>query len=102
MAIFLGLLNHPRLVFNISSCDTPNPPSKKIKTPLRLMAQADRVFVRTKNYHQRGEINYDTRRNTIQVRRRKTQTGMTALAGLPVYLDLAKVIAGCPSLSKNI
>jgi tetratricopeptide (TPR) repeat protein len=40
---------------------------KKIKTPLRLMAQADRVFVQPKNYHQRGETNYDTRRATIQV-----------------------------------
>ena len=35
------------------------------------MAQADRVFVRTKNYHQRGETKYDTRRITIQVRKRK-------------------------------
>ncbi|MCK5099679.1 MAG: transposase, partial [Desulfobacteraceae bacterium] len=32
----------------------------------------------------------------------KTQTGMTALAGLPVYLDLAKVIGLSKSIQKNI
>ena len=46
----------------------PDPPSKKRKTPLCLMLQADRVFVRTKNYHQRGATNYDTGDLTIQVR----------------------------------
>jgi hypothetical protein len=35
----------------------PNPPSKKIKTSLCLIAQADRMFLPRKNYHQRGAIN---------------------------------------------
>ncbi|ACN15699.1 hypothetical protein HRM2_26050 [Desulforapulum autotrophicum HRM2] len=32
----------------------------------------------------------------------KTQTGMTALAGLPVYLDLAKVIGLSKSIQKHL
>ena len=32
----------------------------------------------------------------------KTQTGMTALAGLPVYLDLAKVIGLSKSIKKHL
>ncbi len=32
----------------------------------------------------------------------KTQTGMTALAGLPVYLDMAKVIGLSKSIQKHI
>jgi len=32
----------------------------------------------------------------------KTQNGMTALAGLPVYLDLAKVIGLSKSIQKHI
>ncbi len=32
----------------------------------------------------------------------KTQTGMTALAGLPVYLDLAKVIGLSKSIGKYL
>jgi hypothetical protein len=49
----------------------PNPPSKKIKTSLCLMNQADRMVLIEQNYHQRGETKYDTRHITIQVRRRK-------------------------------
>ena len=40
---------------------------KKRGTPLRLISQADIVFVQTKNYHQRGETSYDTRCASIQV-----------------------------------
>ncbi len=32
----------------------------------------------------------------------KTQSGMTALAGLPVYLDLAKVIGLSKSIQKHL
>jgi hypothetical protein len=50
------------------------------------------LILPNKNYHQRGvsimaqgilPFKYESEKNT---------TGMTALAGLPVYLDLAKVL----------
>jgi hypothetical protein len=56
------------------------------------------MVLTTKNYHQRGvtivaqgvlPFKYETEKNT---------TGMTALAGLPVYPDLARVIG----LSKSV
>ncbi len=45
---------------------------------------------------------YGTRRITIQVRRREKTTGMTALAGLPVYLDLAKKTGLRESIQKHL
>jgi hypothetical protein len=57
---------------------------------LILRNQGDRAILANKNYHQRGvsimaqgilPFKYESEKNT---------TGMTAQAGLPLYLDLAK------------
>jgi hypothetical protein len=60
------------------------------------------MILTIKNYHQRGAtimaqgvlpFKYETEKNT---------TGMTALAGLPVYLDLARVIGLSKSIEKHL
>jgi hypothetical protein len=60
------------------------------------------MFLSSTKYHQRGEtimaqgilpFKYETEKNT---------TGMTALAGLPVYLDLARVVGLSKSIEKNL
>jgi len=67
-----------------------------------LIAQADRIFVQPKNYHQRGETIMPQGVLSFKYEKEKTQTGMTALAGLPVYLDLAKVIGLSKSIQKHV
>ena len=64
------------------------------------MLEADRVFVRTKNYHQRGATNYDT--GNLKYEQEKTDGDTTALGGLPLYLDLAKVIGLTKSIQKHL
>jgi hypothetical protein len=49
------------------------------------------MFLNKKNYHQRG----------VSIMEKKT-TGMTALAGLPVYLDLAQAIGLSKSIQKHL
>jgi len=60
------------------------------------------MILTKQNYHQRGvtimtqgilPFKYETEKNT---------TGMTALAGLPVYLDLARVIGLSKSIEKHL
>jgi len=60
------------------------------------------VVLSNKNYHQRGvsimsqgvlPFKYETENKT---------TGITALAGLPVYLDLAQVIGLNKSIEKHL
>jgi hypothetical protein len=60
------------------------------------------MFLTVKTYHQRGitimaqgvlPFKYETKKNT---------TGMTALAGLPVYLDLASVIGLSNLIEKHL
>ena len=67
-----------------------------------LRNQGDRVGLAQQNYHQRGvttmapgilPLKYETEKNT---------TGMTALAGLSVYLDLARVIGLSKSIEKHL
>jgi hypothetical protein len=69
---------------------------------LRLNGQADRLFLPRKTYHQRGAINMTQGVLPFKYEEEKTQTGMTALAGLPVYLDLAKVIGLSKSIQKHL
>jgi len=66
------------------------------------MNQADRVLVRTKTYHQRGESTMTQGVLPFKYEEEKTQSGMTALAGLPIYLDLAQVIGLSKSIQKHI
>ena len=47
------------------------------------MTQTDRVFVWTKNYHQRGELTMTQGVLPFKYEKEKTQSSMTALAGLP-------------------
>jgi hypothetical protein len=75
---------------------------QKVKTSLTLQKQGDRVVLSNTNYHQRGvsimaqgilPFKYETEKNA---------TGMTALAGLPVYLDLAQVMGLSKSIEKHL
>jgi hypothetical protein len=69
-----------------------NPPSKIMKTPLALATRDDRIRLRNQSYHQRGENSMPQGVFSYKYEEEKTSTGMTALAGLPVYLDLASVL----------
>ncbi|MFO7752812.1 MAG: hypothetical protein R6V41_06815, partial [Desulfobacteraceae bacterium] len=64
---------------------SPDPPSKKRKTSLRLTGQADRMFLTKKNYHQRGAPNMTQGLLPFKYEEEKNESGMTALAGLPIY-----------------
>ena len=66
------------------------------------MTQADRVFVQPKTYHQRGATTMTQGVLPFKYEKEKTKSGMTALAGLPVYLDLAKVIGLSKSIHKHL
>lgn len=66
------------------------------------MNQADRVFVRSKTYHQRGEMNMTQGVLPFKYEEEKNTSGLTALAGLPIYLDLAKVIGLSKSIQKHL
>jgi len=52
----------------------------------------DRIGLRTKIYHQRGATIISQGVFPYKYEKEKTTSGMTALAGLPVYLDLASVL----------
>ena len=58
--------------------------------------------MRPKTYHQRGAINMSQGVLPFKYEEEKTLTGITALAGLPVYLDLAKVIGLSKSIQKHM
>ena len=67
-----------------------------------MITQADRMFVQTKNYHQRGAINMTQGVLPFKYEEEKTGCGATALAGLPIYLDLAKVLGLSKSIKKHL
>ena len=66
------------------------------------MSQADRMFSAIKTYHQRGVINMTQGVLPFKYEEEKTLSGTTALAGLPVYLDLAKVLGLTKSIEKHL
>lgn len=57
-----------------------------------LKNQHDRLQVTNQIYHQRGESSMAQGVLPYKYEEEKSSTGMTALAGLPVYLDLASVL----------
>jgi hypothetical protein len=69
---------------------------------LILINQGDRVVLAQQNYHQRGVTIMAQGVLPFKYEKEKTNTGMTALAGLPVYLDLAKVIGLSKSIEKHL
>jgi hypothetical protein len=66
------------------------------------MSQADRMFLDIKTYHQRGVTNMTQGVLPFKYEEEKNHSGMTALAGLPVYLDLAEVIGLSKSIKKHL
>jgi hypothetical protein len=69
---------------------------------LILKNQGDRLIFRQKTYHQRGEAIMAQGVLPFKYEAEKKTTGMTALAGLPAYLDLAKVIGLSRSIQKHL
>ena len=64
--------------------------------------QADSMFLKEQNYHQRGESIMAQGMLPFKYESEKKTTGMTALGGLPTYLDLAQVIGLSKSIQKHI
>ncbi len=60
------------------------------------------MFAPTKTYHQRGETNMTQGVLPFKYEEEKSKSGMTALAGLPLYLDLAEVIGLSKSIQKHL
>ena len=60
------------------------------------------MFVRTKNYHQRGETIMAQGVLPFQYQDQKRITGLTALAGLPAYLDLAQASGLRDSICRHL
>lgn len=75
---------------------------KNYKTPLRLNDQADRVFVQTKTIINGVKQTMTQGVFPFKYEEEKTQPGMTALAGLPLYLDLAEVIGLSKSIKQHL
>ena len=73
---------------------------KKYKTPLNLSNQEDSTVLENKNYHQRDVI--IKAQYVIPFKNEKTNTEMTSLEGLPVYLDMARVICLSKSIEKHL
>lgn len=67
-----------------------------------MITQANSIFVQPKNYHQRGATNMTQGVLPFKYESEKKYSGMTALAGLPLYLDLAKVIGLSKSIEKHL
>jgi hypothetical protein len=59
-------------------------------------------FFEERNYHQRGEVIMAQGVLSFKYEEEKKDTGMTALAGLPVYLDLASVMGINESIEKHL
>ena len=66
------------------------------------MNQAGRMFARPKIYHQRGETTMAQGVLPFKYEEEENGNGMTALAGLPIYLDLAEVIGLSKSIQKHL
>jgi hypothetical protein len=60
------------------------------------------MFLANKNYHQRGESIMAQGVLPFKYEDEKKTTGMTALGGLPAYLDLAQVIGLTKSVQKHL
>jgi len=60
------------------------------------------MFLKEQNYHQRGESIMAQGILPFKYESEKKTTGMTALGGLPAYLDLAQVIGLSKSIQKHI
>jgi len=60
------------------------------------------MFVLTKNYHQRGETIMAQGVLPFQYQDQKHVAGLTALAGLPAYLDLAQAAGLRDSLCRHL
>jgi hypothetical protein len=58
---------------------------------LNLKNQDDTDFLSSENHHQRGAAIMAQGVLSFKYEEAKRETGMTGLAGLPVYLDLASV-----------
>jgi hypothetical protein len=54
------------------------------------------------NYHQRGEVIMAQGVLPFKYESEKIATGLTALAGLPAYLDLARVLGLSRSIQKHL
>jgi hypothetical protein len=67
-----------------------------------LINQADRLFLHKQTYHQRGESIMAQGVLPFKYESEKKATGMTALGGLPMYLDLAKVVGLSKSVKKHL
>lgn len=59
---------------------------------MTLEYQGDRVMLPNTIHHQRGEISLLQGVLSYKYEEEKNNAGMTAYAGLPVYLDLASVL----------
>jgi hypothetical protein len=60
------------------------------------------MFLATKNYHQRGVSIMSQGILPFKYEAEKKTTGMTALAGLPAYLDLAQVMGLTKSIQRHL
>ena len=69
---------------------------------MTLEYQGDRVMLDNKIYHQRGESIMPQGILSYKYEEEKQSTGMTALAGLPVYLDLASVMGISESIQQHL
>ncbi|MDT8318709.1 MAG: hypothetical protein RQ824_12090 [bacterium] len=58
--------------------------------------------MRTKNYHQRGETIMSQGALSFNYEGEKSKSGITALGGLPIYMDMAHVMGLNRSVSDHI
>ena len=67
-----------------------------------MINQGDRMGLQSTNYHQRGASIMSQGVLPFKYEEEKKDTGMTALAGLPIYLDLASVMGMHESIEKHL
>jgi len=60
------------------------------------------MYAQTKNYHQRGETIMAQGVLPFQYQVQKSNPGLTALAGLPAYLDLAQAAGLRDSICRHL
>ena len=82
---------------------TPDPPSKKAaKTSLVLTAKVGYNGSKTRIHHQRGEQMITQGVLPFRYECEPTASGMTALAGLPAYLELSVVSGLTDSIRRRL
>jgi len=69
---------------------------------LALISRDDRIRLRDQFHHQRGESIMAQGILAYKYEKEKTASGMTSLAGLPIYLDLASVLNPGESISTHL